>query len=295
MAEVDNEKTVAEQQAGAGPHEAVDAHRSKRAPPPMQPDQRPAIERGAHLLALTTLKNAEIPFVVAGAYALHQYTGIYRDTKDLDIFLRRQDVDRAMEALGSVSFQTSVLDPVWIAKAYASDDYFADLIFSSGNGVAEVDDLWLSRAHAGVIHGLPILVAPPEEIIWSKAFVCERERFDGADVNHIILARGKQMDWKHMMWRFDAHWEVLLAHLTMYRFSYPGQRDHVPDWVWNELLDRAAKQKNEPERKMLCRGMLLARGQYDVDVKHWGYDDARPLEVEGFRAHRREAADRGGR
>lgn len=274
-------------------HPPVALVHPRKAPPPMQPDQRPAIERGAHLLALSVLKGAEVPFVVAGAYALHQYTGIYRDTKDLDLFLRRQDVERAMEALRSVGFVTSMLDPVWIAKAYASDDYFADLIFSSGNGVAEVDDLWISRAHAGVIHGLPVLVAPPEEIIWSKAFVCERERFDGADVCHIILARGKQMDWHHIMRRFDPHWEVLLAHLTLYRFSYPGQRDHVPDWVWQELLRRAATQQNEPERKLLCRGMLLSRGQFRVDVEHWGYEDARMTEVEGFRAHRREGSDRG--
>lgn len=291
MAEADNEEVA----RAAGEHEPVELAHPKKAPPPMQPDQRPAIERGAHLLALTALKNAEVPFVVAGAYALHQYTGIYRDTKDLDLFLRRQDVDRALECLKAVSFQTSMLDPVWIAKAYASDDYFTDLIFSSGNGVAEVDDHWIDRAHAGVIHGLPVLVAPPEEVIWSKAFVCERERFDGADVNHIILARGKQMDWKHLLWRFEPYWEVLLAHVTMYRFSYPGQRDHVPDWLWRELLDRASKQVNEPERKMLSRGMLIARGQYDVDVEHWGYKDARLLEVEGFRAHRREAADSGGR
>lgn len=288
-----------DEKQGTGP-EAVAGHAPARGgaskpPPPMQPDQRPAIERGAHLLALSTLKNAEIPFVVAGAYALHQYTGIYRDTKDLDVFLRREDVERAMEAMAAVGFQTSMLDPIWIAKAYASDDYFADLIFSSGNGVAEVDDLWIARAHAGVIHGLPILVAPPEEIIWSKAFVCERERFDGADVNHIILARGKQMDWEHLLWRFEPHWEVLLAHLVMYRFSYPGQRDHVPAWVWDELLDRAARSRNEPEKKKLCRGTLISRGQYDVDVEHWGYVDARYLEVEAFRAQGRKAADRGGR
>ena len=276
-------------------HPDVREIRSTKAPPPMQPDQRPAVERGAHLLALTTLKNAEIPFVVAGAYALHQYTGIYRDTKDLDIFLRRQDVHRALDVLREVSFETSMLDPVWIAKAYANDDYFADLIFSSGNGVAEVDDLWLSRAHAGVIHGLPVLVAPPEEIIWSKAFVCERERFDGADVNHIILARGKQMDWKHMLARFGDYWAVLYAHLVMYRFSYPGQRDHVPQWVWEELSSRAAAMDNEPDNKMLCRGMLIARGQYGVDVNHWGYEDARLREVEVFRAHRREDPDSGGR
>lgn len=273
---------------GAGGRTQVEAAqpRPSRAPPPMQADQRPPLERGAHLLALSTLKNAEIPFVVAGAYALHLYTGIYRDTKDLDLFLKRSDLERALDALAAVGFNTSITDPVWLAKAFAGEDYFADLIFSSGNGVAVVDDLWFERAHPGVIHGLPILTAPPEEVIWSKAFVCERERFDGADINHLILARGKQMDWKHLMMRFEPHWEVLLAHLSMYRFSYPGQRDHVPRWVWEELLERGRQQQNEPEEKKLCRGMLIARGQYRVDCEHWGYRDARMEEIPGYRDFR---------
>jgi hypothetical protein len=194
-----------------------------------------------------------------------------------------------------VGFHTSVLDPVWIAKAYATDDYFVDLIFSSGNGLAVVDDAWIENASPGVIHGLPILVAPPEEIIWSKAFVCERERFDGADVNHLILARGKQMNWRRLLDRFDAHFEVLLAHLVLYQYSYPGQRDHVPRWAWEELLDRARVLDNEPDRKRLCRGTIIAPGQYaPVDVEHWGYSDARTIEVEGFRAWRPGAAHRGG-
>ncbi len=132
-------------------------------------------------------------------------------------------------------------------------------------------DLWISRAHAGVIHGLPVLVAPPEEVIWSKAFVCERERFDGADVNHIILARGKQMDWKHLLWRFAPHWEVLFAHLVLYRFSYPGQRGSRAG-LGVARDDPAIRRAGEPAgtRRCFCRGMLIARGQYDVDIEHWG-------------------------
>ncbi|AKU90210.1 nucleotidyltransferase [Vulgatibacter incomptus] len=260
-----------------------------------QVDQRPAIERGAHLLALSTLKSAEIPFVVAGAYALHVYTGIYRETKDLDIFLRRQDVDRALEVLAETGFKTSLLDPVWLAKAYATDNYFADLIFSSGNGVAVVDDIWLARAQGAVIHGLPVLLAAPEEIIWSKAFVCERERFDGADVNHIILACGDKMDWRHLLDRFEPYWEILLAHMIMYRFSYPGQRDRVPQPIFAELLERSRVQANDPAAETVCRGLLLSRAQYRVDLEHWGYRDARMLEVEGFRANRQGDPARGGR
>ncbi|HLV60773.1 MAG TPA: nucleotidyltransferase [Fredinandcohnia sp.] len=252
------------------------------------------MERGAHLLAFTTLQAAEIPFVVAGAYALHAYTGLYRQTKDLDIFLRRQDVQRAREALEAVNFRTEMVDPVWIAKAHASNAYFADLIFCSGNGIAEVDDIWFERAESYVIHGLPVSVAPPEEMIWSKAFVAERERYDGADVNHIVFVRGDQMDWEHLLWRFGEHWPVLFSHLVLYRFAYPGHRDRVPEWVWRELLARAQSLENEPEKAALCRGTLLSKSQYRIDLDHWGFDDARIVEVKNFRDHYREGPDRGG-
>lgn len=69
------------------------------------------MEKGAHLLTFTTLQAAGIPFVVAGAYALQAYTGLYRQTKDLDVFLRRRDVPRALEALEAVNFRTEIVDP----------------------------------------------------------------------------------------------------------------------------------------------------------------------------------------
>lgn len=257
-------------------------------------DSRSPIERGAHLLALSTLKAAEIPFVVAGAYALHAYTGLYRETKDLDIFLRRVDLERAMETLASVNFETELVDPVWIAKAHASNDFFADLIFCSGNGVAEVDDLWFSRGMVHRIHGLPVLVAPPEEMIWSKAFVCERERYDGADVNHIIYVHGETMDWGHLLWRFGDHWPVLLSHLVMYRFAYPGHRDKIPRWAWDELLQRANDQTTEEDKERLCRGPLLSKEQYRIDLTHWGFEDARMVEVPNFRDNQEEIPNRGG-
>lgn len=261
-----------------------------------QLDRRSAIERGAHLLVLSTLKQAEIPFVVGGAYALHTYTGLYRETKDLDVFLLRRDVERALEVLSEVNFRTEMLDPVWIAKAYASNDYFADLIFSSGNGVAEVDERWFTRATSHPIHGLPVLIAPPEEMIWSKSYVCERERYDGADINHIVLTCGRTLDWAHLLGRFDSHWPVLLSHLLLFRFSYPGHQDRIPAWVWEQLLAMAASAENQPELASLCRGTLLSRQQYQTDLEHWGFRDARFEEVESYRDNHdeREGSHRGG-
>jgi hypothetical protein len=37
-------------------------------------------------------------------------------------------------------------------------------------------------------------------MIWSKGFVMERERFDGADVTHLLRAVGPKLNWDHV-WR----------------------------------------------------------------------------------------------
>src|SRR5205809_446266 len=48
-------------------------------------------ELSARAEAIKVLQEAEIPMLVGGAYAYAQYTGIFRDTKDLDLFLRKEE------------------------------------------------------------------------------------------------------------------------------------------------------------------------------------------------------------
>src|SRR5687767_15007224 len=144
-------------------------------------------EINARAHAIQQLTDAGVPFVVGGAYAYACYTGIYRDTKDLDLFLRKGDAVGALEVLARNGWRTERTDEVWLYKAFKGE-WFVDLIFSSGNGVATVDDEWFVYARGGKTFGLPVLLVPPEEMIWSKAFVLERERYDGADVIHLLHA-----------------------------------------------------------------------------------------------------------
>ena len=48
--------------------------------------------------AIRLLNESGISYVVSGAFALHAYTGLWRNTKDLDVFIRPGDVDRALGA-----------------------------------------------------------------------------------------------------------------------------------------------------------------------------------------------------
>jgi hypothetical protein len=235
-------------------------------------------ERDFYCRTLAAFANDRLDVLVGGAYAFGRYTGIERHTKDFDVFVREADFFQTLRALEKAGYATEVPFPHWLGKAHCGE-YFVDVIHSSGNGVARVDDEWFRYAPRDEIFGLPVVLCPAEEMIWSKSFVQERERFDGADVAHLLLARAPEMDWQRVLRRFGPHWRVLLAHLVMFGFIYPGERERVPGWVMRELLrrlDTATSAPAPPGR--LCRGPLLSRQQYLIDVEQWGYLDARALD-----------------
>jgi hypothetical protein len=218
-----------------------------------------------------------IDFLVGGAFAFVHYTGIGRDTKDLDLFIRRADWDRVTHVLANEGITTELTFPHWLGKAYGGRqrEFFVDVIFSGGNGVAEVDDEWFTNAPRDESLGFPVRLVPIEEIIWSKAFLMERERFDGADVLHLIRARQNEIDWDRLLSRFGEHWRVLLSHLVLFPYVYPNEP--APREVIDTLLDRAKTEPTADEGIRLCRGPLLSRAQYLVDVERWNYVDAREV------------------
>jgi hypothetical protein len=223
---------------------------------------------------LETLRRAGIPVLVGGGYAFAIHTGIERQTKDLDVFLRRADYDRAGEVLGSAGYRTELAFPHWLGKAHCGDLY-VDLIFSSGNGVSPVDAVWFEHAIDADVLGVPSKLMPVEEMIWSKAFIMERERYDGADIAHLFHACASTLDWPRLMGRMEPYWRVLLAHVVLFGFIYPGELARIPTWVTDGLMQRLrADTDAPPPAPALCRGTLLSREQYLHDLRQ-GYIDGR--------------------
>ena len=225
--------------------------------------------------ALAHLDRAGVDYLVGGAYAFARYTGIERHTKDFDIFIRREDYERIAEVLGNAGYDSELTFPHWLGKAFYGDD-FIDLIFSAGNGVARVDDQWFERAVPGVVIGMQVRLIPPEEMIWSKGLIMERERFDGSDVAHVIKAVGPQLDWRYLIDRYAEHWRALYAHLVLFGYIYPSHRSNIPAWVMEELGGRVADETQQPDAQgKICYGTILSRQQYLKDIEQWGYRDAR--------------------
>jgi hypothetical protein len=225
--------------------------------------------------AMEVLNRANVPFLVGGAFAFIHQAGIDKSTKDLDIFARPGDVQRLLEACAAASYDTELVFSHWLAKI-RSPEGFIDVIFSSGNGVATVDDGWFEHAKEREVLNVPVKIAPAEETIWSKAFVMERERYDGADVIHLVLALAEALDWKRLLQRFGPHWRVLLSHLILFGFVFPSERSRVPDWVMQELIGRLQTETGSSNGAVpVCYGTLLSWSQYLGDVLGGSFRDAR--------------------
>ncbi len=228
--------------------------------------------REFYVHALDALNASGVPYLVGGAYAFARYTGIERHTKDLDLFARRDDAPRLLAVLAGIGYQGDMTFPHWLGKAFHGEN-FIDIIFSAGNNVARVDDLWFEHAIDDTVLGVPIKLIAPEEMVWSKGFIMERERFDGADIAHVLRACAERLDWDRLLVRFADHWQVLLTHLILFGFIYPGERQRIPARVMQTLLRRLDAPPELDHR--LCQGTLLSRQQYLADISSWGYGDAR--------------------
>ena len=229
---------------------------------------------------LLRLRSRDIPFVVGGAYAFAAYTGIERRTKDIDLFVRRDDWARIERAAADAAWRAELTHPHWLGKIRDRSDErseFVDLIFRSANGLAEVDDGWFAHAQPAEVLGVEVLLAPVEETIQSKSFVMERERYDGADVAHLLHARAATLDWARLLSRYGPHWRVLLSHLVLFGYVYPTERALIPTWVMDRLTARLRDETHAlpVDDPAVCRGTLLSREQYLHDVEREGYDDGR--------------------
>jgi nucleotidyltransferase DUF2204 len=229
---------------------------------------------GFHRRSVAALQAANVPFLIGGAYVVEVYAGVSRRTKDFDLYVRPHHVHAAMEALARAGYKTEMTFPHWLAKAGRGRDHI-DLIFRAGNGLCEVDDSWFEGAHDDELLGLRVKLCAPEEMIWMKAYIMERERFDGADIVHILRRCAVELDWLHLVRRFRSDWRVLLSHLVLFGYIYPSERDKIPAAIMDDLIARLRSEERTAARGRICRGPLLSRKQYLVDIHEWGFRDAR--------------------
>jgi hypothetical protein len=221
---------------------------------------------------LTVLEEKQVPYAVSGAFALRAHTGICRLTKDLDLFMTAKTSCDVVPYLRERGFECAVCDPVWLAKA-SKGEFFVDLITGMSNGVIVVDDSWIERATPAVVHRVNTRILAPEELVASKIFVAKRERFDGADIAHVIHGTFGSFDWQRLLQLVGEHWEMLLWSLLLFRYVYPAQTHYVPAAIWHRLLRRLENEIARPHPDAKFRGSLVDENMFAIDINEWDLEN----------------------
>ncbi len=241
----------------------------------VEPEFGPDAEK-FYKVVLKTLKKANIPFLIGGTYALPFYFEVDRPTKDMDIFCKAGDYPKILNTLKENGFKNvEIIDDRWLAKVWSNDNkYTVDFIFGIVAGTWPLNDESFKNANRRKLLGFTVKITAPEELIVSKMFMFNRKHFSGADIAHLILHTGRNLNWKLILSKIDPYWEVLLAHIILFRFIYPSEREVIPSWLIKELILRVGHQIELPTpQDKVSRGTILSTEDFRIDIEKWGFRD----------------------
>lgn len=222
---------------------------------------------------LTTLIRKRLPFMIGGTFAFDEYTGIERETGDIDIKIPYEDYPHILKELSDAGYKTELaeIELNWLAKVTDPDGYYTDIIYAERNGLYKVELSWLKRAREGTVLGHKVRLEPIEEMIRSKLYVRNRHRDDTGDVVHLILRQGKNINWHILYEKMEPHWELLMSAIILFLFIYPSERKVIPNWLIERLVGKLEDRvSRKPTDDKITRGLLLSN-DYQVGVSLWGF------------------------
>lgn len=147
--------------------------------------------------AVDALEEADVFYVMIGGIA-STLVGRERWTWDIDLLVAPDDARNALVALGRTGFSCEETDRQWLFKAFR-DDILVDVIFQTVGGV-HLDDEMRRRAGAAEFKGVPIRVAPPEDLVVMKA-LAHREEAPRYWHDALAIIAQTPLDWDYLVAR----------------------------------------------------------------------------------------------
>lgn len=179
--------------------------------------------------ALDALQANQIPYALIGGIAASGM-GRPRSTHDIDIFVRPEDSEAALESLAKNGFEPERTDPRWLYKGW-KEEMMVDIIFKS-QGDIYFDSEMQSRTRLIHYHGRNIPAVAPEDLVIIKAAVHSEV---GPHHWHDALAilSHAPVDWPYLLKRARRATRRILALLI-----YAQANDiWIPNQVIHELYN----------------------------------------------------------
>lgn len=198
----------------------------------------PEDEWALYKTVIDKVREKGIRFALGGGLAFSEYAGRVRNTKDLDLYIFPWDREAAAQATAEVGFadyyEKEPYDRSWIFRSY-KDPVIVDLIWTAPNHRMVVDPRWVTRGRDVVIRGTRLNLIPPEELIWAKMFVMQKDRCDWPDILNILSNMGHLLDWRHLLSRVDKDIALLAGLLSAFRWLSPERASKLPAWIWERV------------------------------------------------------------
>lgn len=207
---------------------------------------------------------AGLRFAIGGGLAIGVYTGLWRETKDIDLYVLPSDREKLKGILAKLGledyYEQLPYDREWIYRS-VKDKVIVDVIWAMANHKTEVDERWIEGGPEVTIWGETFRVVPPEEMIWAKLYVMQRDRCDWPDVLNMFYAQRENLDWRHLLERLGPDSALLHGALIIFRWLAPHRAQEIPAWLWRDL-ERAAVPEDVFAELSRSRADLLDRRRW---------------------------------
>lgn len=177
-----------------------------------------------------------IPFAIGGALSAMTYAGSWRDTKDIDLYILKRDRGQLIRVLADLGLQDYYeqlpYDRNWIYRSY-KNGIIVDIMWAMANQRAAVTETWL-RGPEIEVDGVRFRLLPPEEAIWSKLYVMQRDRCDWPDIFNIVRGLSGDLDWQRLMSKLNGDVRLFGGVLSAYGWLCPDEARKIPASVWEQ-------------------------------------------------------------
>jgi hypothetical protein len=191
----------------------------------------PADQWSCYLRALEAVRQTGISFMLGGAFGLAPYTGRWRNTKDIDLYILPEHRDTLVSALSKAGFSdyydTLPYDRQWIYRS-TRQGVIVDLIWAMANQRSQVTEDWFQHAPAISLRGEDLHVLPVEELFWCKLYVLQRDRCDWPDLINLLYENGAGMDWDRLISRIEKDTPLLAGVLNLFAWVCPERAARLP-------------------------------------------------------------------
>ena len=158
-------------------------------------DEQPFADIEATLKkSAAALRGAGVPFLLGGSLASWARGGP-ESRHDLDLMIKREDLERALEALAAAGFRIDDPPEEWLAKAW-DGDVLVDLIFWPKG--LEVDDEVIARGEELAVLSMSMRVMALEDVMITKLMAISEHHLRYEGLLAITRALREQIDWPHV-------------------------------------------------------------------------------------------------